>query len=143
VRRTGLKEALLKELAYVDGLKKQDCDLEISGDHYSLSPEHELLIYRVAQEAIHNCIKHAKASTIKVLLGYEPQLFTLTISDNGAGFNLADQSAARGIGISHMKHRAKVMESELAIHSELARGTTITLKVPTLYGQQHLNSYSG
>ena len=135
LRRTGLKEALRKELKYLDGSKKQEIILELFGEHYTMPPEQELLIYRIAQEAIHNCIKHAKASVITVSLFYEPTNFTLKISDNGVGFNLAQSDYAHGIGLSNMTHRAKVLGSKLIINSELLRGTTLTLKIQNLNGQ--------
>lgn len=133
LKRTGLQEALRKELDYLDGLKKQNCALEINGNHYFMTPERELLIYRIAQEAIHNCIKHAKASAVKVSLTYDPQFFMLQISDNGTGFDTADIASSAGIGLSHMRHRAKVLQSELTINSKLSQGTTVTLKMPNLY----------
>lgn len=134
LQRIGLKEALRKELDYVDGLKGQSSHLEIQGEYYSMDSAQELMIYRIAQEAIHNCIKHARANDIKVLLSYESRHFTLQISDNGVGFNTEDAASYTGIGIGHMKHRAKVLNSELEISSLPLQGTTVTLKIPNKYG---------
>lgn len=125
--RIGLKDALKKEIDYLDNLKRQKCDLHVVGEQYSMPAEQELLIYRIAQEALHNSIKHSKARYISVSLEYEPNLFTLTIADNGLGFNNADNAIISGIGISHMKHRAKVLNAALNIFSN-SKGTTVTLK---------------
>lgn len=132
--RIGLKEAIRKEVDYIDALKKHDCVFLIQGEHYSMTAEQELLTYRIAQEAIHNSIKHSKAKTIKVSLNYAPHLFTLTISDNGVGFNVSSLSGAAGIGITHMKHRAKVLGAQLDIASIVSISTTVTLKIPNQYG---------
>jgi signal transduction histidine kinase len=132
VLRTGLKEAIGKELKYLEELKKQKCILEITGEQYYIPADKELLLYRIAQEAIHNSIKHAKCNELQVCLNYDERLFTLTIADNGQGFDTTNESINYGIGISHMQYRAKILSAELKIYSKIQQGTTVTLTMPIL-----------
>ena len=128
VERLGLKEAISKELGYISALKEHACEMTVTGSYYSMLPEQELFVYRIAQEAISNSIKHAHSTMLHVTLGYEPATFTLTVADNGAGFDEADTKA--GIGIAHMRQRAKLLKGELEIRSQSLQGTTVTMKMP-------------
>ena len=130
LERIGLQEAIRKELDYARSLKNMICDLEILGDYYSLPADKELLTYRILQEAIHNSMKHARCSKLIVSLTYEPGNFTLSVADNGLGFNVSDGFAAQGIGISHMQYRARMLNGSLDIQSLRLQGTSITLKYP-------------
>ena len=130
LQRLGLKETIGKELDYLRALKKQTCELEVTGNYYSLLPEQELFIYRVAQEAINNSIKHANCTLLKVTMSYTPEMFTLTVSDNGAGFDTMSVTSNPGIGIAHMQQRAKLLQAELDIQSQQQKGTVVTLQMP-------------
>jgi len=130
VQRLGLKEAISKELNYIGALKRHDCGMDIFGDPYPLLPEQELFIYRIVQEALSNSIKHAGGSILQVALKYDPQMFTLSVTDNGRGFDIEAIRSDPGIGITHMKHRAKLLLAELEINSQSNRGTTVILKMP-------------
>lgn len=129
LRRIGLKEALRKEVEYTDNLKRLQCDFNIAGEQYTMPPEDELMIYRIAQEAMHNSLKHSKATYVNVSLDYGPRFLTLIISDNGIGFNISNISVTSGIGITHMKHRAKVLKAQLDITTAPSQGTSVTLKI--------------
>lgn len=130
VERLGLKDAIMKELDYIKALKNQDCGIEVNGNPYSMLPEQELFIYRIAQEAISNSIKHGHGSMLNVILKYEKRMFTMVINDNGKGFDINSSEAKRGIGMSHMWQRAKLLQAEMEINSILNQGTTLTLKMP-------------
>ncbi len=130
LQRLGLKETISKELDYLRALRKQTCGLEVTGNYYSLLPEQELFIYRLAQEAINNSIKHADCTVLKVKMNFEPDMFTLVVSDNGAGFDTESASSSQGIGIAHMRQRAKLLRAELDIQSQHRKGTIVTLQMP-------------
>lgn len=130
IDRLGLKETLSKELGYIRSLKNVDCELEVTGDHISLLPEQELFIYRIAQEAISNTIRHASATRLSVKLNYEPDVLMLEVTDNGCGFDVSKDTAGSGIGIAHMRHRAKMLQTELQVSSQPGHGTKINLKIP-------------
>jgi PAS domain S-box-containing protein len=87
-------------------------------------------LYRVAQEALHNVSKHARASRVRLMISGSPEGVRLCIHDNGAGFDLNAGRWQRGIGIVSMKERVRLVQGEFSIHSELGRGTTVSVFVP-------------
>jgi PAS domain S-box-containing protein len=90
-------------------------------------------LYRIAQEALRNTIKHAgNASAVVELKEAEnEEMLQLTIRDNGAGFDAeAVKAAAGGLGLASMKERARAVGGRLTVHSAPGAGTTVTVVVP-------------
>ena len=92
-----------------------------------LSEKAEAALYRVAQEALHNALRHAGASGIRVTLSRTPRLVVLEVSDDGRGFN--PQAPAGGLGLDSMRERAAAAGGRLAIRSS-PKGTTVRMTVP-------------
>ena len=130
VQTLGLKEAIGKELEYIKALKQVACGIVVTGNQYSLEPEQELFIYRIVQEAVNNSIKHASGTTLTVELDYGPAVFLLKVTDNGMGFDPSAADTKSGIGISHMKHRAKLLKGAIRIESQPLNGTSVILTIP-------------
>ncbi len=87
-------------------------------------------IYRIAQEAISNIIKHADASEVNVqLLGNKNQL-NLVIHDNGKGFLIDDKTKFKGNGLNNMRERVSILSGEIDINSIINQGTEIKIKIP-------------
>ena len=80
------------------------------------------------KEALHNVVKHARASQVRLRLEWRPALMRLEISDNGCGFD--PESRFAGAGLSNMRHRAKALRAQLRIESAPGNGTRITLEAP-------------
>jgi signal transduction histidine kinase len=109
-----------------------------------LPPVQEQVVLRVAQEALHNAIRHAGAKVIELRLGpvRTPRALVtagarsavrasgvaLTVTDDGAGF--AAENVVRGLGLTSMRERAASVGGSLAVESEPGRGTVIRLEVP-------------
>ena len=85
-------------------------------------------IYRISQEAMNNIAKHSNAGLVKISLQKENGKITLTIGDNGQGFN--PDNAIRGLGLSTMKERAKLSGGNYTIESTEGRGTVIRASWP-------------
>jgi PAS domain S-box-containing protein len=83
----------------------------------------KLTIYRIVQEQITNIIKYASATHIKVELLHHDELLTLSISDNGKGFDTSRQR--KGVGITNMKNRAEIYQGKLHIESRPGKGCTL------------------
>ncbi len=130
VQQLGLIGTIKKEIGYINSLRTDICELSVNGDPYSLTLEQELLIYRIAQEAIQNSLKHAACSKINIAVHYSESELLLAVTDNGSGFDASETPANPGIGIAHMKHRAKLLHADLSIVSERSHGTMLTLKIP-------------
>ena len=81
-------------------------------------------LFRVAQEAVNNAIKHAGASQIDVSVGLEGDRGYLSVRDNGDGLRQSPESA-KGLGLRIMKHRCSLIDAEMEIESSAAGGTEI------------------
>ena len=100
-------------------------DVEGVDQHVSL-PVTEAF-YRVVQEALHNVVRHARATRVDIMLHCLPASVTLRISDNGVGF---DTSAPHsGLGFTNMTERLMGVGGKLTVESRLGRGTTVNAEV--------------
>ena len=86
--------------------------------------------YRIAQEALTNVARHAGASHVKVALQKRDGLLTLTVVDNGVGFNPAKLSESDGLGVAGMRERAGLVGGVLEVLSQPDNGTRVSFKVP-------------
>jgi signal transduction histidine kinase len=89
----------------------------------------EQCVYRVAQEALENIVRHAEARQIGVKLNRNDRHLNLEVSDNGCGFELSAVDAAHHFGLQGMRERVEMVGGHLEIESQLKRGTTIRLSV--------------
>lgn len=109
-------------------------DMEVLGTTRRFSPEVELVLFRIAQEALRNVWKHSKASEARVTVEFGDDETVLTVKDNGQGFELpeeiGDLTVAGKLGLVGMQERAQLIGGTLTLQSELGKGTTITVKVP-------------
>jgi two-component system sensor histidine kinase UhpB len=104
-------------------------EFEAEGDFSDLGDDAQLVVYRVAQEALSNATRHSGAASVVVKL-HRPTGggVTLEVSDDGRGF--AFDEAERGLGIAGMRERALLVGGELTIESRPGEGTTVRLTLP-------------
>jgi two-component system sensor histidine kinase UhpB len=93
-----------------------------------LPPDVQVVIYRVAQEALVNAARHSGATRIEVSLERQPGAVSLLVTDNGSGFAFAEEG--KGLGLSGMRERALLVGGKLDIDSRPGKGTTVRLEVP-------------
>ncbi|RDC62871.1 sensor histidine kinase [Adhaeribacter pallidiroseus] len=132
------RQSLAESLSFqVDLLKKTELyniNLEVHGDVRTLDSEKKLIVFRIAQEALNNIIKHAQATTISVLLMYVPAKIILSIKDDGRGFDLAEVTAEHnpdaGTGTLNMQYRARLIGADFSLHSKPGLGTLVLLVLP-------------
>jgi two-component system sensor histidine kinase UhpB len=102
---------------------------EIEGNFSDLGDDAQLVVYRVAQEALSNAARHSGAKRVEVhLRRTAAEDVLLEVSDDGRGF--AFDESERGLGIGGMRERALLIGADLAIESRPDRGTTVRLTVP-------------
>lgn len=94
-----------------------------------LSPQGQEATYRIAQEALHNVVKHARASEVWLSLKQQNQRVILSVKDNGRGFDPLAQGRGT-LGQRSMRERAVGIGGQLSVLSEVGLGTEITLTVP-------------
>ena len=98
-----------------------------AGDLPALGPRAEAALYRVAQEALHNALRHAGASGVRVALSKTARQVVLEVSDDGHGF--APEASSGGLGLASMRERAAAAGAALAIRSGQT-GTRVRMTVP-------------
>ncbi len=124
----GLRNALRALGAKTGRSARLDVTPELDGSLPALAPEQELVVYRVAQEALTNAARHAEADSVRFSLGTEEGNVVLTVADDGRGFDPA--SVAAGAGIRGMRERALLVRAELEVESAPGEGTTVRLRMP-------------
>jgi signal transduction histidine kinase len=92
-----------------------------------LPEEHKTCIYRIVQEALHNCVQHAAAHNVKITVAQEPAALRLAIEDDGKGFQPARQ---KGMGLLGMQERVTHLGGIFAIDSAPASGTVLRVVLP-------------
>jgi signal transduction histidine kinase len=103
-----------------------DADEEVS----DLSRGAALALFRIVQEALGNAAKHAAAKRITVRLTRSDGVVTLTVSDDGAGFDSSRLATSGGLGLIMMRERASQLNGKFEFESAPGRGTTITVSIP-------------
>jgi two-component system, NarL family, sensor histidine kinase UhpB len=142
-----LRPTALDDLGLVAAIEGQvgrlggeiETSLEVEGDFSDLGDDAQLVVYRVAQEALSNAARHSGAERVEVRLlrtlsteadpsSAEGGGVLLEVSDDGRGF--AFDESQRGLGIGGMRERALLIGAELTIESRPGHGTTVRLAVP-------------
>ena len=126
----GLATALAKQAELLD--RVHDARVTFSTDQVPrLSADREEAAYRVAQEALHNALRHGAPGRVSVELRRAGPGVVLTISDDGQGFDPADGGRAQHrLGLASMRERARGAGARLQVSSKPGSGTTVTLEVP-------------
>jgi two-component system sensor histidine kinase UhpB len=118
--------ALTNDLARRTGVR---VERRLATDLRALEPDEELVVYRVAQEALTNVARHSEAQQASVTLARTgAQEVTLTVRDDGCGFDAA--AHARGTGLRGMRERAVLIGASLDVESRPGHGTTVRLRLP-------------
>lgn len=126
----GLVAALQARLDAVEGRAGLETDLRVEGEP-RLTAEREEGLYRIAQEALNNALKHARPRRVSVRLRQEASKLTMEISDDGRGFVPDDPARSGGMGLRGMRERAARLGGRLWLESEPAGGTTVRVEVAT------------
>jgi signal transduction histidine kinase len=132
----GLEGALRKEVAMlgrVHGIEvelRADCPGRPTGEDDS-DGEREFEVLRIANEALHNAVRHAAASRVTVKLDGRGDTLRIEVADDGIGFDPGDpELRSRHLGLTSMEERARELGGTLTLSSELGTGTKVSLEVP-------------
>ena len=94
------------------------------------SPGAKEAIYRIAQEALHNTVKHARANNVRIEMGCSPVSLTLKVSDDGVGFDARGDFPGH-LGLRSMRERAARLGGTLTVETSPGAGTLISAQIPT------------
>jgi len=130
----GLLPALRELVSQIGKEFGLDANLKVNGIEQRFTKEEELLIYRIIQEALRNVWRHSEATKVDVAIEFDDEKTTVTVNDNGKGFEQHDGHElvrTRKLGLIGMAERARLLRGALTIRSELDSGTTIILDIPS------------
>jgi signal transduction histidine kinase/ligand-binding sensor domain-containing protein len=140
LRATGTQATLPMRLTHLveqSATEHLKTEIDIGGIYRALSPSLENEVLRIAQEALANAVRHSGATRIALDLRYHPNELTLTVCDNGIGFQATDPTlAAKGhFGLQGMRERADQIGGTLNVESSPKSGTAVALSVPLSNGR--------
>jgi signal transduction histidine kinase len=122
---------LFKEFSALYGIK---FSLDLDEVRNLLSPQAQIIIYRIFQEALTNIAKYAQATRATVTIKRENDKVSFTMQDKGKGFNLeqvrARKDGKRGLGLVAMEERVRMLGGTLEMQSQKGVGTKISFKIP-------------
>ena len=132
-----LRPSMLDDLGLVPALewqarevsKRTGLRVQVTADENAseLPDDHKTCIYRVVQEALHNCARHAQAHNVTVEVLQQPTQILLSVVDDGRGF---DARRVRGLGLVGMEERVHHLGGALRVKSQPGSGTTIAVVLP-------------
>jgi signal transduction histidine kinase len=125
----GLAAALRKHVEVLRRLHRQEIELRVDGDR-RLPPTVENGLFRIAQEALGNALRHSGAGHVVVSLAARDSLVSIRVEDDGCGFDPEEAAMrSRRLGLTSMRERAEALGGTLSIESEPGEGTTIAVEV--------------
>lgn len=132
-----LRPSMLDDLGLIPALrwqarevsKRTSMDISVAADLGSddLPDEYKTCIYRVVQEALHNCTRHSHATTVRIRVQQKPGRVSLSIQDDGQGF---DVKQAKGLGLLGIEERVARLGGTCEVHSESGSGTILSIELP-------------
>jgi len=135
----GLRPAMLDVLGLGPALEWQareysrryntPIQLEVAGDLKDLPDRHRTYLYRIVQEGLTNCARHAQAKNIKVRVQDQNGQLAVTLEDDGVGFD-QDGGVVYGLGLLGMTERVRELCGKIAIRSEVGKGTRLEVLLP-------------
>jgi signal transduction histidine kinase len=127
-----LSEALQARVEALQEEAQVEASLGVSGTRRVLSPDVELNLFRIAQEALVNIQRHARATTVHVQFDFGSAHVRLVVEDDGVGLPTtgAGSDDGRGLGLTGMRERAALLSGQMTVTSEAGQGTRIEVIVP-------------
>lgn len=138
LERDGLFAALAGLAESTSLLLRIECATEIEAGSPEPQGERAMQLYRIAQEAITNAAKHGAATRIRVRLGRMDGRLTLSVEDNGRGFD-PGTPPAQGMGLSIMRYRASAISAELEVQNRDSGGVMVRCRLPA---RERISSWS-
>jgi len=136
---TGLRPAMLDQLGLAPALRSHvreferrtnvSASIRLEGELDTIPEPHRTCIYRIVQEALNNCGRHAGAHNVTVSLQGTADAVRFTVQDDGIGFDVAAKSET-GLGLIGIAERVRDLDGQLKIESKPGKGTTLEVELP-------------
>jgi signal transduction histidine kinase len=137
----GLRPSMLDDLGLAPALEWQardfsrrfgvPVDVQLEGELNGLPERHRTCVYRVVQEALTNCARHAQASSIRIVAHGGADRVSVTVQDDGVGMAGA-KTGARGLGLVGIQERVRELGGSVTLFSQPDKGTVLTADIPIL-----------
>jgi signal transduction histidine kinase len=114
-----------------------DLEFDVQGEPLAMGPETENALFRIAQEALNNVLRHASARAVRIALCYGLDAVALSVQDDGTGFDVSADPGSGRSGIDGMRTRAQAAGAVFQIESAKGRGTMVTVTVPLPTAGRH------
>ncbi len=134
-----LRPSMLDDLGLIPALKWQarecskstsmDVSVATELDSDELPDEYKTCIYRVVQEALHNCARHSHAASVRIRVEQQPDRLLLSIRDDGRGF---DAQHTKGLGLLGIQERVTRLGGTCQVRSQRGSGTTLSIELPCI-----------
>lgn len=136
VKNFGLVESLSHALGRIRSTGKYQTEILTEGEVYRLEGQKEIVLFRVMQEILSNTLKHAKAKYIKVTLQFTPSHFSLSVQDDGKGFDyeavLGREMSQSGAGLRNIQRRTEMLGGICSFQTAQGEGTKVHIQLPSL-----------
>lgn len=103
-----------------------------TGELENISTKTKTYIYRIAQEALNNIVKHSGAKEVTFTLSRSKDMITFILRDDGRGFDVEDAAFEKGNGLHNMRERVTLMQGTINLVSSEGEGTTLIINIPVL-----------
>jgi len=124
----GLQAALEWHVRDFTGRYAMNVDLKMHGDFDALPDKQRTCVYRVVQEALTNCVRHARAQNVKISVQARDGHLDVSVTDDGVGLDPVHRR--NGLGLRGIDERVRELEGTMAISREAGGGTTVTVQLP-------------
>lgn len=128
--RFGLSEALKSYCENVRASEVFKIDYQAVGGAERLPEKTEIFIFRIAQELLNNAVKHAQASHVLVQLARNKDEVSVTVEDNGVGFDQTQSRSTAGAGLTSVRSRVDYLKGKIDIQSVPGEGTSVYVTIP-------------
>lgn len=128
--RKGLTLAIREFSDMISKTKQLEIDIDIPAVETQLNKSSELHLYRIFQEVLTNCIRHAQATKFYLQIIEDKKLMTITLNDNGIGFDSSAVQDKLGFGLKNIVNRVDLLNGQLYLDAQKDKGVCYTIEIP-------------
>ncbi|MBZ4189402.1 tetratricopeptide repeat-containing sensor histidine kinase [Niabella beijingensis] len=122
-------EAALRDLCKLLVKRNLHINFQFLGEENAISMETKIIIYRIVQELLTNCVKHANAQHVMLQCAQHGSVFFITVEDDGRGFDNEDPVNSMGVGLSNIQSRVAYLNGKMEVLSKNRQGTSVNIEI--------------
>jgi len=131
IRHFSIREAVDEEVQRIRKAGGLTVSVTSEGAEKKIKEEKQLILFRIIQECLQNCLKHAAASNINIGFTWYSEQLRVRVRDDGQGFDPdSSPTVSAGIGLENIRNRARLTGGSSVIYSKPGEGTTVTVQIP-------------